>query len=145
MNMKMKKKNRIALVVVLVTVTALNVVFRLVTGGGDAAYGAQAMPATVFTVRTEYAEVRTLQAHLEVNANIVSAHQVAVLPDANGRLVSMNVGLGSMVQSGAIIAQVDPSRPAPFFSLVPFTPRCPAWWCQTQFPWVPRLAQAPPL
>ena len=119
MNMKMKKKNRIALVVVLVTVTALNVVFRLVTGSGDAAYGAQAMPATVFTVRTEYAEVRTLQAHLEVNANIVSTHQVAVMPDANGRLVSMRVGLGSMVQSGAIIAEVDPSRPGAIFQLSP--------------------------
>ncbi|MCL2600235.1 MAG: efflux RND transporter periplasmic adaptor subunit [Treponema sp.] len=119
MTMEMKKKSRIALAVVLGTVTALNIVFRLVTGNGDAANEATAAPATVFTVRTEYAEIRTLQAHLEVNANIVSTHQVAVLPDTGGRLVSMRAGLGSMVQSGAIIAEVDPSRPGAVFSLSP--------------------------
>ena len=118
MNMK-TKKNRIALAAVLITVTALNVAFRPVTRRMGADDEAQAAPATVFTVRAEYAEIRTLQAHLEVNANIVSAHQVAVLPDANGRLVSMNVGLGSMVQSGAVIAQVDPSRPGAIFQLSP--------------------------
>ena len=76
-------------------------------------------PATIFTVRTENAEIRTLQAYIEVNANIVSGNQVAVTPDANGRLVSMRVGLGDMVQRGALIAEVDPSRPGTQFSLSP--------------------------
>jgi len=74
---------------------------------------------TTFTVRTENAEIRTLQAYIEVNANIVSGHQVAVMPDANGLLTSMRVALGDMVNSGQLIAEVDPSRPGAVFSVSP--------------------------
>ena len=80
---------------------------------------ASKLPSHTFTVRTEEAEIRTLQAYLEVNANIVSANQVAVMPDANGRLVSMLVSLGDYVQRGSIIAEVDPSRPGTEYSLSP--------------------------
>ena len=80
---------------------------------------AQPITTTIFSVRTEYAETRTLEAYLEVNANIVSGHQVAVMPDAAGRLVSMRVGIGSIVQRGTLIAQVDPSRPGSEFALSP--------------------------
>ena len=79
----------------------------------------QIASTSIFTVRTEEADIRTLQAYLEVNANIVSGHQVAVMPDANGRLVSMMVSLGSAVQRGSLIAEVDPSRPGSVYSLSP--------------------------
>ena len=118
--MKMSKKSRIVLAVVLVSVTALNVTFRLVSGGSRFANGVEEIPAApMFSVRTEDAEIRTLQAYLEVNANIVSANQVAVMPAAGGRLDSMAVGLGSTVNSGAVIAHVDPSVPGMIFSLSP--------------------------
>jgi multidrug efflux pump subunit AcrA (membrane-fusion protein) len=81
--------------------------------------GAAGNPATVFSVRTEDAETRTLQAYIEVNANIISGQQVAVMPDANGRLVSMRIGLGDTVQRGTLIAEVDPSRPGTDYSLSP--------------------------
>ncbi|MDR2020428.1 MAG: efflux RND transporter periplasmic adaptor subunit [Treponema sp.] len=74
---------------------------------------------TVFAVRTAYAERRTLQAYIEVNGNIVSEKQVAVVPDAAGKLVSMKVGLGSLVQKDALVAEVDPSRPGTAYSLSP--------------------------
>ena len=114
---KKVKKGTIVIAIVLVTATALNVVFHMVMDKRGAAKETPVMSSSIFTVRTEKAEVRTLQAYLEVNANIVSGHQVAVLPDANGRLVSMRVELGSVVQRGALIAQVDPSRPGTVFSL----------------------------
>jgi multidrug efflux pump subunit AcrA (membrane-fusion protein) len=87
-------------------------------GGGPEEPGAQDRN-TVFAVRTAYAERRTLQAYLEVNGNIVSEKQVAVVPDAAGRLVSMKVSLGSLVQKGALVAEVDPSRPGTAYSLNP--------------------------
>jgi multidrug efflux pump subunit AcrA (membrane-fusion protein) len=74
---------------------------------------------TVFAVRTANAQRRTLQAYIEVNGNIVSEKQVAVVPDAAGRLVSMKVSLGSLVQKGALVAEVDPSRPGTAYSLSP--------------------------
>ncbi|MDR1986858.1 MAG: efflux RND transporter periplasmic adaptor subunit [Treponema sp.] len=73
----------------------------------------------IFAVRTEYAEIRNLQAYIEVNGNIVSAQQVAVVPDAAGKLVSMKVLLGSTVQKGALLGEVDPSRPGDSYSLSP--------------------------
>ncbi|MDR0706371.1 MAG: efflux RND transporter periplasmic adaptor subunit [Treponema sp.] len=74
---------------------------------------------TVFAVRTATAERRTLQAYIEVNGNIVSEKQVAVVPDAAGKLVSMKVRLGSLVRKGALVAEVDPSRPGIDYSLSP--------------------------
>jgi multidrug efflux pump subunit AcrA (membrane-fusion protein) len=74
---------------------------------------------TVFAVRTAEAERRTLQAYIEVNGDIVSGKQVAVVPDAAGKLISMKVGLGSPVQKGALVAEVDPSRPGTVYSLSP--------------------------
>ena len=113
---KMSRKSTIKLAIVLVVFTALNVTIRL-NRAADA--GVQEAAAPIFTVRVEPAEVRTLQAYLEVNANIVNVNQVVVLPNANGRIVSMFAGLGSTVQSGALIAQVDPSLPGVQFSLSP--------------------------
>jgi multidrug efflux pump subunit AcrA (membrane-fusion protein) len=74
---------------------------------------------TVFAVRTAMAERRTLQAYIEVNGDIVSENQVAVVPDAAGKLVSVKAGLGSPVQKGALVAEVDPSRPGTAYSLSP--------------------------
>jgi multidrug efflux pump subunit AcrA (membrane-fusion protein) len=74
---------------------------------------------TVFAVRTANAERRTLQAYIEVNGDVVSQERVAVVPDAAGRLVSMKAHLGSPVQKGALVAEVDPSRPGTAYSLSP--------------------------
>jgi multidrug efflux pump subunit AcrA (membrane-fusion protein) len=114
---KMLKKSVIVIAVVLVSVTALNVIFSLTAGKRRAVNDSGVTSSTVFTVRTEEAETRTLQAYLEVNANIISGNQVAVMPDANGKLSSMRVSLGSVVQRGALIAQVDPSRPGTLYEL----------------------------
>jgi multidrug efflux pump subunit AcrA (membrane-fusion protein) len=75
--------------------------------------------ATVFAVRTAAAERRTLQAYIEINGNIVSENQVTVVPEVAGKLVSMKAGLGSRVQKGALVAEVDPSRPGTDYSLSP--------------------------
>ncbi|MFP3041355.1 efflux RND transporter periplasmic adaptor subunit [Treponema primitia] len=74
---------------------------------------------TLFSVRINEAEVRTIQAYIEVNGNIISEHQVAVVPDAAGKLVSMRVDIGVTVRKGDIIAEIDPSRPGISYSLSP--------------------------
>jgi RND family efflux transporter MFP subunit len=76
---------------------------------------------TVFSVRTAEAANRDLQAYLEVNGNIINENQVAVFPDMGGKLVSINVTLGSRVQKGNVIAEIDPSKPGSSYSLSPVT------------------------
>jgi multidrug efflux pump subunit AcrA (membrane-fusion protein) len=85
-------------------------------GNGRAGAGAE---TTIFSVRVEEAEKRDLQAYIEINGNVVSEQQVAVVPDAAGKLVSLRVELGSTVRRGDIIAEVDPSRPGSNYSLSP--------------------------
>ncbi|MDR3171261.1 MAG: efflux RND transporter periplasmic adaptor subunit [Treponema sp.] len=75
--------------------------------------------ASVFSVRTAQSDHKTLQAYIEINGNIVAEQQVSVVPDAAGKLVSLEVQLGSSVRKGQIIAQVDPSRPGTSYSLSP--------------------------
>ncbi|MDR0455660.1 MAG: efflux RND transporter periplasmic adaptor subunit [Treponema sp.] len=111
-------KKFVIIFAVLLIVAGLIFILPMLRGKNTAA-AEQAISAPIFTVRTENAVTRNLQAYIEVNANIISGHQVAVMPDANGRLVSMRVGLGGMVQRGALIAEVDPSRPGTDYSLSP--------------------------
>ena len=66
---------------------------------------------TVFTVRTETAQIRSLQVYIEVNGNIKNREQVTVVPEIAGKLVSMETALGAVVRKGELLAQVDPSRP----------------------------------
>ena len=111
------KAKKTVLVFGLLMVVGVFVFTSMATGKKTINDDQQIATSTVFTVRTEDAEIRTLEAYLEVNANIVSGHQVAVLPEVNGRLVSMRVNLGSVVQRGVLIAQIDPSRPGAQYEL----------------------------
>jgi len=81
--------------------------------------GPQSRRITTFAVRTDVAEIKTLQAYIEINADVVSEEQVVVTPDAGGRLVSMLVAHGGSVQKGQLIAEVDPSRPGTVFENSP--------------------------
>jgi multidrug efflux pump subunit AcrA (membrane-fusion protein) len=94
-----------------------------IPGGPGGPGGLPGVPAaatvTVFSVRTAEAVSRDLQAYIEVNGNIVNENQVAVFPDMGGKLVSMGAALGSRVQKGEVIAQVDPSKPGSPYSLSP--------------------------
>jgi multidrug efflux pump subunit AcrA (membrane-fusion protein) len=89
-----------------------------------AAAGAPSVTASargdaVFSVKTEKAVVRTLQAYIEVNGDVVAETNVDVVPDAAGKLVNLKVEVGSTVKKGQLIAEVDPSRPGTAYSLSP--------------------------
>jgi len=113
----MKKKKIIMILIVSAIVAGLLFIPPMLAESRRADITAPVSSTAVFTVRAENAEIRTLQAYIEVNANIVSGHQVVVMPDANGRLAVMNVGLGDVVQRGQVLAEVDPSRPGTVFSM----------------------------
>jgi multidrug efflux pump subunit AcrA (membrane-fusion protein) len=85
----------------------------------SSASGPGGAAGTVFTVRTEDAQIRSLQAYIEVNGNIVSKEQVMVVPETAGKLAAMNVAIGTAVHKGDLIAQVDPSRPGAQYLLSP--------------------------
>ncbi|MDR2897200.1 MAG: efflux RND transporter periplasmic adaptor subunit, partial [Spirochaetaceae bacterium] len=74
---------------------------------------------SVFSVRIGAAEKASLRAYIEVNGDIVTDKQVSVVPDAAGKLVSLNIAVGSVVTKGQLLGEVDPSKPGVSYSLSP--------------------------
>ena len=83
----------------------------ILAGGKENTAKAQTIEKPVYSVKSADVIKQTLNANLEVNGDIVSAQQADVFPDVSGKLVSVQVALGSYVQKGDVIAEVDPSRP----------------------------------
>ena len=114
---------KVIILTIVAAVAAACIVVPPIVAGNETGSGIQGKvpvtEATVFSVRTETAEVQTLQAYIEINGNIVTEQEVSVVPDAGGKIVSMKVGLGSLVRKGQLIAEVDPSRPGTNYSLSP--------------------------
>jgi multidrug efflux pump subunit AcrA (membrane-fusion protein) len=69
----------------------------------------------VFSVKIAQAEKRTLRAFLDVNGEVTSSQQADAFPDMPGKLVKVNVTLGTVVRQGDVIAEVDSSKPGADF------------------------------
>ena len=83
----------------------------LLASGDEGGEKSENSETPVFSVKTENAEKRTLRSFLEVNGDIVSVQETDVFPDMSGKLVRAYAALGSQVRKGAVIAEVDPSKP----------------------------------
>jgi multidrug efflux pump subunit AcrA (membrane-fusion protein) len=83
----------------------------LLATGDENRGGTENGETPLLSVKTEGAEKRTLHAALEVNGDIVSAQEAGVFPDVSGKLIRVNVTLGSQVRRGDMVAEVDPSKP----------------------------------
>ncbi|MDR2541853.1 MAG: efflux RND transporter periplasmic adaptor subunit [Treponema sp.] len=81
----------------------------------------ETVEAPVFSVRTQEAARQTLYAFLDVNGDIICTQQAEVFPDVGGILVSVQANLGTYVNQGQVIAEVNPSRPGMVFLNSPVT------------------------
>jgi multidrug efflux pump subunit AcrA (membrane-fusion protein) len=107
--MAKKAKKFIVVVMTIFITTALVFIPALVAQDGKTVSEAASNESPVYSVKTAMAETRTLEAYLEVNGDIVSEGQVAVLSETAGKLVAVKAALGTRVRQGDLIAQVDPS------------------------------------
>jgi multidrug efflux pump subunit AcrA (membrane-fusion protein) len=92
-------------------------------GGADDAdeHAEEAVP--VYAVNTTTAVQGHIRDYLALSGDIVAASTVDAFSDIAGRVSSLHVQIGSHVQRGALIAEVDPSRPGMEF--VPSPVRAP--------------------
>ena len=79
-------------------------------GGQNGSFGGQ-NNQTAVSVRTQVAEVKTLHDYVNTNGEIATQSSIEVFPDIGGKIVSVNVRLGSTVRRGDVIARIDPSTP----------------------------------
>ena len=74
---------------------------------------------SVVSVKTQVLEKTTLHGYVATNGEIESQNSVSVFPDVAGKVISMNVMLGSRVSKGQIIGYIDPSSPGSYYRQSP--------------------------
>jgi len=74
---------------------------------------------TVFAVNTTKVVSGELKSYLRVNADVRNTSSVDVVPETAGKVVKLNVVLGSVVTQGQVVAEVDPSKPGMEFVASP--------------------------
>ena len=113
-----KNNSRITLIIVIVCVAviaavALMVIFKKPSGngmpGGFPPRGAQ-MTNTV-SVKTQVCKIETLHDYVNTNGEIETQSSIEVFPSISGKVVEVDVSLGSNVSKGDVLAYVDPSVP----------------------------------
>lgn len=73
----------------------------------------------VYTVRSAQVVQQDLVSYIESNGDVEAISSVEVYPDMGGKLVKTSVALGSQVQRGQVIAEVDPSTPGVPYAISP--------------------------
>ncbi len=122
-----KKIGTIVAVVVIVAVTAGAVM--LISGSKKSGGGPggrnfpQGMSSrdTVYSVITMDARKTTLKDFIMTNGEVETQSSIEVFPSIGGKVVEMNVSLGSSVRKGDVIAKIDPSEPGSYYALSPVT------------------------
>jgi len=117
----MRKSNIVIIVcavltfVVIVGVAVSKIFSKKSSGWGRMPGGEQ----TVFSVKTKVAEKDVLHDYVSTNGEVEAQSSIDVFPDIGGKIVSVNVTLGSHVNRGAVIAEVDPSEPGTTYAHSP--------------------------
>lgn len=111
----MTKKNRIVFImgICLTSVAAVALIHK------DAGQGKQDETALVeentVTVMTEKVQKDDFSFYIKVNGNIEAKNTVLAYPEMSGKIFRTFATLGSKVEKGEIIAEIDPSRPGEEF------------------------------
>lgn len=72
-------------------------------------------PRTTSPVRTVIAEALKLQDFIITNGEIETQSSIEVFPSIGGKVVQMNISLGSPVKKGDVLAYIDPSEAGTYY------------------------------
>jgi multidrug efflux pump subunit AcrA (membrane-fusion protein) len=90
-------------------------------GGGARGQGGQQGGGVrnAAVVQITIVEPGTIENSVVINGDVLARNQVSIFPTVGGRLVEARIGIGDWVESGAVVAMVDPSRPGEVYSHSP--------------------------
>lgn len=74
---------------------------------------------TIFAVSTTKVIKGEINNYMELNGEVKTKIEVDVYPDVMGKLVNLFVSVGSYVEKGTIIAEIDPSKPGMTYEFSP--------------------------
>ncbi len=130
-NLNKKKTRNIiimicAVVFMLVVIIVANVISNVKkkSGGPGAMPGPAAMMAgensnKVYTVKSQTAQVESITDFVITSGEVETQTSVEVFPEIGGRIVQVNVNLGSHVNKGDVIARVDASEAGTYYAQSP--------------------------
>lgn len=121
--MTKKTKKSIAITFSIIAVTAIAIIIIKATeksgmSGFSGGPGGKRGPS-VITVKSEKAQIQTLEDYVLTNGEVESQSAIEIFPSMNGKISEVNVILGSNVKKGDVIAKVDPSEPGTRYALSP--------------------------
>ena len=81
--------------------------------------GPMGMQQNEFSVKTEFAKKKTLHDYISTNGEVETQNSVDVFPSIGGKVVKVNVTLGSVVKKGDVLVEIDPSEPGAAYAHSP--------------------------
>ncbi len=118
---KPTSKQIIIAALALTAAVIIYVIIAVATGnkGGAAGGNRRGGTGSVVSVKTQTASVQTLHDYVRTNGDVEAVSSIEVFPDIGGKVVDVNVSLGSPVKKGQVIAKIDPSSPGARYALSP--------------------------
>lgn len=117
-----KKIIGIVIAVIVVVIFAVIIISRKKTGssaGGMNGFQMNGFGKTATAVRSVVAEDKTLKSFVLTNGEVETQNTIDVYPSMGGKVVIMNVSLGSTVRKGDILGYIDPSEPGSYYANSP--------------------------
>lgn len=87
--------------------------------GGFGGFGGGFGGGAAVSVRTIVAENTSMTDFVTTNGEIETQTAIEVFPQIGGKVVQINVSLGSQVQKGDVIGYIDPSEPGSYYAQSP--------------------------
>lgn len=116
----MRKSHVVMLVCGLVVVVVVGAVaWSLKHKDDDGSTGGRGGQRAEVSVITQIATKSVLYDYVETNGEIETQSSIEVFPDIGGKIISVNVSLGSQVRRGEVIAKIDPSEPGAQYAYSP--------------------------
>lgn len=120
-------KNKIIWIIVAVVIVALLAIVVVRRVSASKANGGNKMPfgmgfgggKTATAVKSVVAENMTLKSFVNTNGEVQTQNSIDVYPSMGGKVVQINVSLGSYVRKGDILGYVDPSEPGSYYAKSP--------------------------
>jgi membrane fusion protein (multidrug efflux system) len=118
----MKKRNIIIIIIIVIIITIIVIIPKSKKDDGipkNKLGFDKSKASTTFTVKSEMVKEKSLQSYIKINGDVESDTKVEVYPDVGGKISRVLVNLGSWINKGQLIAEVDPSKPGETYNINP--------------------------
>ena len=85
----------------------------------DTQQGGPSSTRNATTIRVTPVSPGTIEQSVIINGEILARNQVTIFPTVGGKLVQVSFSIGDRVNSGQVVAMIDPSRPGEVYSRSP--------------------------